>query len=76
MLNLKVPGRVIPRTQYIVVMAAPLGAQGCEVCIKLTGWCQDKWTSCTGNLPEKHRDITDFFLKMALSTNKTLTALK
>ena len=31
----------------------------------LIGWCQDKLTSSTGNLPRKRRDITEQLLKAA-----------
>ena len=35
----------------------PLGAWDCWVSIRLIHWCQDKWTSRTGNLHRKHRAI-------------------
>ena len=38
--------------------------------LRLTGWCQNKWTSSTGNLPSKRRDITEQLLKAALNTNQ------
>ena len=46
---------VIPKTLKMVVVAVLLGAQ-------------DKWTSSTGNLPRKCRDITEQLLKAALNT--------
>ena len=46
------PGKVIPNTLTIVVMANPLGRSGlCGLALRLTGWCQDKWTNSTGNYP-------------------------
>ena len=33
--------------------------------LRLTGWCQDKWTCSTGNLTRKRRDITEQVLKAA-----------
>ena len=60
--------QVIQKTLKLVVMVALLGTQGCRVAglaLQLTGWCQDKWTSSTGNLPRKRRDITEQLLKAA-----------
>ena len=39
----------------MVVIAALLALRDAG----LTGWCQDKWTSSTGNLPQKRRDKTE-----------------
>ena len=38
--------------------------------LRLTGWCQGKLTSSTGNLPRKCRDITEIFLKSAWNTKQ------
>ena len=40
--------------------------------LRLTDWCQDKWTSRTGNLPRKRRDITAKLLKAVLNANHSL----
>ena len=36
---------------------------------------QDKWTSSTGNLPRKRRNITENILNAALNTKQTKTGL-
>ena len=60
-----IPGRVIPKTLKMVVMAAILGPQGCGIAFRLTSWCLDKWTSRTCNLPKKRSDITEKLFKAA-----------
>ena len=46
------------------VETALLGAQGCgPLALQLTGWCQDKWTSSTGNI--ERSDIIEKVLKAA-----------
>ena len=47
----------------MVEMAALLGAQG--LALHMTGWCHDKWTSSTGNLPRKRSHIIEKLLKVA-----------
>ena len=54
------PSRVIPNTLKMAVMAA-LRVAG--LALKLTGLCQVKWTSSTGNLPRKRHDISEKLLK-------------
>ena len=50
----------------LVVMAALLGDQGfAGLALRLTGWCQDKYISSTGNLHRERRDITGTLLKAA-----------
>ena len=44
--------------------------------LRLTGWCQDKWTSSIGYLPRKCSDINEKLLKSGIkqpkmNTNKT-----
>ena len=33
--------------------------------LRLTGWCQDKWTRSTGNVPRKRHNITEDLSKAA-----------
>ena len=56
------------KTSKIAAMNAFLVAQGCGVAgliVRLTVLCEDKWTSGTGNLPRKLRDLTEKLLKAA-----------
>ena len=50
-------------------MAALLGLLVAELALRVTGWCQDKWTSSTGNFTKKRRDITEELFK-ATGENK------
>ena len=58
-----IPGRVTTKTLKKVVMAALIGVQ--VVGVIIMNDCQDKWTSSTGNLHRKLRDITETLLEAA-----------
>ena len=60
-----IPCWVLPKTFQMVEMDALLGAQDCGKALHQTGWCPDKWTSSTGNLPRKRCDIVEKLLKAA-----------
>ena len=47
-----ISGRVIPKTLKMVVMAAPLALRVPGLALRLTGWCQDIWTSRLVTYPE------------------------
>ena len=55
------PRPVIQKT--IVVSAALLSHIVALLALRLGAWCQDKWTSITGNLPMKRRYITEQLLR-------------
>ena len=58
------PGRVIPKTlkgDSNDFSSLALRAVGLE--LRMTRWFQDKWTSSSGKLPRKRRDITEKMLK-------------
>ena len=49
-------GLVIPTTLNMAVMHVFRVA---GLALRLTGWCQEKWHSTTGNLPRKRRKTSD-----------------
>ena len=52
-----IPGRVIPNTLQMSVMATLVLRSVLRGCVlRLTGWCKYKGASSTGNLPMKCRD--------------------
>ena len=55
-----IPVLVIANTLKIEIMTFRFAAHECGVPLRPTSWCHDKWTSSTGNLPKKRRDITKF----------------
>ena len=63
-------------TKYftMVVMISPsLALRIAGLALRLTGWCQDKWTSRTDN--RKRRDITEILLQAALNTKQSIICL-
>ena len=53
-------------------MAARLGGQSCAgLVLRYTGWCQDEWTSSTGNLNRKRIDISETLLKSVSNTKQS-----
>ena len=50
-----------------------LGVQDCGLALRLTGWCQDKWTRKTCTLPRKRRDITENPCKSTRFSPQTVT---
>ena len=47
-----------------------------RLALRLSRWCQDKWTSRTGNLPVKRRDITEQLLKATLKHHENKKTIR